>query len=352
LIKLVEIGNVKDGDILARAIVTEEYNELLPKGTALKTDYIKRLSELGVTEVYIEGEGITEQEAAILKDEVKEKCREQVQTIISKHTYKTDNSDMVILSKTTEDIISNILEDENVVEQVYEIKERSADIYEHSISVCSLSMLVALRLKLDRESVSDIGVGCLLHELGLRYTTVEYENCDINSLSEKNLAEYKKHPVYGYSAIQHENWLSQRSKEIVLGHHERIDGSGYPLHTKNQSREVCIVEVCDFFDEVICGIGYEKLKVHEVIEYLKIYKGLTFSEEVVNELFTFVAVYPAGSKVITSNGEQAIVIGQNKGFPERPILKLLTDREGNEVTDDVTIDLLEHNSMFIKPYIG
>ncbi len=350
--KLVEIKNVKDGDVLARAIVTDEYNELLPKGTVLKSDYISKLRELDIREVYIEGEGITEQDAAILKEEVKEKCREQVQTIISKHTYKTDNSDMVVLSKTTEDIISNILEDENVVEQVYEIKERSADIYEHSISVCSLSMLVALRLKLDRESVRDIGVGCLLHELGLRYTTVEYENLDINSLNEKDLIEYKKHPVYGYSAIRNENWLSQRSKEIILGHHERIDGSGYPLHSKDQSREVCIVEVCDFFDEVICGIGYERLKVHEVIEYLKIYKGLTFSEEVVNELFSFVAVYPAGSIVITSNGEKAVVIGQNKGFPERPILRLLSDREGREVTEEVTIDLLEHNSMFIKPYIG
>ena len=350
--KLVEIKNVKDGDVLARAIVTDEYNELLPKGTVLKSDYISKLRELDIREVYIEGEGITEQDAAILKEVVKEKCREQVQTIISKHTYKTDNSDMVVLSKTTEDIISNILEDENVVEQVYEIKERSADIYEHSISVCSLSMLVALRLKLDRESVRDIGVGCLLHELGLRYTTVEYENLDINSLNEKDLIEYKKHPVYGYSAIRNENWLSQRSKEIILGHHERIDGSGYPLHSKDQSREVCIVEVCDFFDEVICGIGYERLKVHEVIEYLKIYKGLTFSEEVVNELFSFVAVYPAGSIVITSNGEKAVVIGQNKGFPERPILRLLSDREGREVTEEVTIDLLEHNSMFIKPYIG
>ena len=45
-------------------------------------------------------------------------------------------------------------------------------------------------------------------------------------------------------------------------------------------------------------------------------------------------------------------IGQNKGFPERPILKLITDRQGNEITDNITIDLLEHNSMFIKPYIG
>ena len=350
--KLIELANVKGEDVLARAIVTEEYNELLPKGTVLKKEYVNKLLSLGITEVYIEGGGITEAEAEILKEEVKEKCKEQVQNVISRHTYKTDNSDMEILSHTTEDIISNILEDENVVEQVYEIKERSADIYEHSISVCSLSMLVALRLKLDKEAVRDIGIGCLLHELGLRYTTVDYENRDINGLNEKNLAEYKKHPIYGFTAIKEENWLSQCSKDIILGHHERIDGSGYPLHTTNQRMELCIVEVCDFFDEVLCGIGYQRLKVHEVIEYLKIYKGLSFSEEVVNELFTFVAVYPAGSIVVTSNGEKAEVIGQNKGFPERPILRLITDRQGNEIKDNITIYLLEHNSMFIKPYIG
>ena len=350
--KLVEIERIKENDILARAIVTSDYKELLPKGVTLRKEYIKRLSDLGIKEVYIEDKGFTVEETKILKEEVKEKCKEEVQTIISKHTYRSDNSEMEKLGKTTEEIISNILEDENVVEQVYEIKERSADIYEHSISVCSLSMLLALRLKLDRDQVRDIGVGCLLHELGLRYTTVEYENRDVSELGKKALAEYKKHPVYGYTAIQHEDWLSQCSKEIILEHHERIDGSGYPLHTRNQSKEVCIVEVCDFFDEVICGIGYERLKVHEVIEYLKIYKGLTFAEEVVNELFTFVAVYPAGSKVITSSGEVAIVIGQNKGFPERPILKLIKDREGNTITDDITLDLLENNSVFIKPYIG
>jgi len=350
--KRIEISKIKENDVLARAVVTPEYNELLPKGVALRKDYIRKLSELGIKEVYIEDDGYTAADAEILKEEVKEKCKEQVQTIISKHTYRSDNSEMEKLGKTTEEIISNILEDENVVEQVYEIKERSADIYEHSISVCSLSMLLALRLKLNREQVRDIGVGCLLHELGLRYITIDYENVDISGMGKKALAEYKKHPVYGYTAIQHEDWLSQCSKEIILEHHERIDGSGYPLHTRNQSKEVCIVEVCDFFDEVICGIGYERLKVHEVIEYLKIYKGLTFAEEVVNELFTFVAVYPAGSKVITSNGEIALVIGQNKGFPERPILKLLKDREGNDITENITVDLLENNSMFIKPFIG
>lgn len=350
--KLVELNILAEGKTLARAIVTEEYNELLPKGTVLKKEYIEKLSDIGVKEVYIEEDSISEEDAEILKEEVKEKCRNQVRTIISKHTYNADNSEMAKLTNTAEDIISNILEDEEVVAQIYEIRERSADIYEHSISVCSLSMLVALRMKLDQGLIRELGVGCLLHEIGLRYITVEYENINIPELSEKEIGEYKKHPIYGFSAIQNEDWLTECSKDIILGHHERIDGSGYPLHTTNQPIEQCIVQVCDFFDEVICGIGYERLKVHEVIEYLKIYKGQSFKKEVVDELFSFVAVYPAGTVVITSNGERAMVVGQNKGFPERPVLRLLSDKAGNLITEKIIIDLMEHNSVFIKPNIG
>ena len=350
--KLVELNILAEGKTLARAIVTEEYNELLPKGTVLKKEYIEKLSAIGVKEVYIEEDRISEEDAEILKEEVKEKCRNQVRTTISKHTYNADNSEMAKLTNTAEDIISNILEDEEVVAQIYEIRERSADIYEHSISVCSLSMLVALRMKLDQGLIRELGVGCLLHEIGLRYITVEYENINIPELSEKEIGEYKKHPIYGFSAIQNEDWLTECSKDIILGHHERIDGSGYPLHTTNQPIEQCIVQVCDFFDEAICGIGYERLKVHEVIEYLKIYKGQSFKKEVVDELFSFVAVYPAGTVVITSNGERAMVVGQNKGFPERPVLRLLSDKAGNLITEKIIIDLMEHNSVFIKPNIG
>ena len=350
--KLVELNILAEGKTLARAIVTEEYNELLPKGTVLKKEYIEKLSDIGVKEVYIEEDRSSEEDAEILKEEVKEKCRNQVRTTISKHTYNADNSEMAKLTNTAEDIISNILEDEEVVAQIYEIRERSADIYEHSISVCSLSMLVALRMKLDQGLIRELGVGCLLHEIGLRYITVEYENINIPELSEKEIGEYKKHPIYGFSAIQNEDWLTECSKDIILGHHERIDGSGYPLHTTNQPIEQCIVQVCDFFDEVICGIGYERLKVHEVIEYLKIYKGQSFKKEVVDELFSFVAVYPAGTVVITSNGERAMVVGQNKGFPERPVLRLLSDKAGNLITEKIIIDLMEHNSVFIKPNIG
>ena len=80
------------------------------------------------------------------------------------------------LNHAAESIISNILSEKEVVEKIYDIKERSADIYEHSISITSLAILIALKLSLSHEDIHDIGVACLLHDIGLRYLTIDYIN--------------------------------------------------------------------------------------------------------------------------------------------------------------------------------
>ena len=217
----------------------------------------------------------------------------------------------------------------------------------HSISICVLATLVALKLGLDQERVHDIGVGCLLHDLGLRYMMIEYEDQDIETLSNKELAEYKKHPVYGYTALKNENWLSKKSKEIILCHHEKIDGSGYPLHATEISVDTKIVSVCDAFDEMICGIGRKRMKIYEAVEYLKSFKNILFDGKIVDALLDFTAVYPSGSVIVTNEGDIAVVIKQNKGFPERPIIQLTRDKFGNPIDDDKIIDLVKVNNLFI-----
>ena len=83
----------------------------------------------------------------------------------------------------------------------------------------------------------------------------DFDHTDFSHISQEDKEEYKKHPVYGYTAVKTEDWLSKESKDIILSHHERIDGSGYPLHNKILSMETKIASLCDFFDESICGIG-------------------------------------------------------------------------------------------------
>lgn len=346
--KLYKVDDLTGKEILAKDVITSEYQILLSAGTLLKQDYIQKLKELDIKDVYIKEDEPDTKTVVILRQEVEEIFKSKVRNILEKHTY-SHNEELIELCHTADHIIENILEEDGVVEKIYDIKGRSSDIYEHSISICSLATIVALKMGLQEQTVHDIGVSCLLHDLGLRYLTIEYENQNLSELSEAEYGEYKKHPVYGYSALRSENWISNASKNMILYHHERIDGSGYPLRATEIPKECRIIQVCDAFDEMICGIGCKRAKVYEAIEYLKAYKNIKFDGEVVDIFLEFTAVYPAGSIVRTNEGEIGVVLYQNKKFPDRPVIRITKDKKGKKV--DVIKDLIQVNNIFIEEVI-
>lgn len=346
--RLCKVDDLTGTEILAKDAMTLEYKILLSAGTHLKPEYVEKLKELNVREVYVKEKEPDTKEVVILKEEVEESFRSKVKNILEKHTYH-HNENLIELCQTADTIITNILEEEEVVEKIYDIKERSSDIYEHSINLCSLATIVALKMELTQEMVHDIGVSCLLHDLGLRYLQVPYEDKNLNELTELEYVEYKKHPVYGYSALRDENWISEDSKNMILYHHERLDGSGYPLRTTDISQECRIIQICDAFDEMICGIGCERTKVYEAIRYLRNNKDIKFDGKIVDIFLEFTAVYPAGTVVRTSEGETGIVLYQNKQHPDRPVIRITKDRNGMAV--DVVKDLAEYNDLYIDKVI-
>lgn len=340
------IDELKGNEILAKPLMTWDYQIILPEGAVIRKEYIERIMELGILEVYVK-EQEKSGEIVILKSEIQNTITEKVRDILETHTYHRNDEKLEELCETADKIINNILEEEKVVEKIFDIKERSTDIYEHSISICSLAILTALKLQLSERSIHDIGVGCLLHDLGHRYTTIDFSNRDIEMLNAQELVEYKKHPVYGYSSLRDQDWISNLSKNIILYHHERMDGSGFPLRVKDIPLECRIVNVCDAFDEMICGITCKPVKVYEAIEYLKNMKGSQFDEEVVDIFLDFTAVYPAGTKVITNEGELAVVVAQNKDFQDRPVIRILKDKDGNDVQEEVIKNLVRIHHIFI-----
>lgn len=346
--RLCKVEDLIGTEILAKDAMTLEYKILLSAGTHLKPEYIEKLKELNVREVYVKEKEPDTKEVVILKEEIEEGFKSKVRNILEKHTY-SHNENLMELCQTADTIITNILEEEEVIEKIYDIKERSSDIYDHSINLCSLATIVALKMELPQETVHDIGVSCLLHDLGLRYLQVPYENQNLDELAEFECVEYKKHPVYGYSALRDENWISEDCKNMILYHHERLDGSGYPLKTTDISKECRIIQICDAFDEMICGIGCRRTKVYEAVGYLRNNKDIKFDGKIVDIFLEFTAVYPAGTVIKTSEGETGIVLYQNKQYPDRPVIRITKDRNGMAV--DVVKDLAEYSDLYIEDVI-
>ena len=67
-----------------------------------------------------------------------------------------------------------------------------------------------------RSRIYRLALGALLHDLGLRYITVPYINCDINELSEAEAFEYRKHPILAYSVLEEEKWMDPFVKKWYL----------------------------------------------------------------------------------------------------------------------------------------
>lgn len=388
--KLVTVDDLKDGDILANDVLLEDYTVVISKGTEIKEQYIEKLRELDIYTVYIEEKEEAQPEKAkpvqekskkvekkqaepaktetkkgeskktpkpsmekvtILRDDVQEQVKSNIKDILELHVYHQNTEGLQKIADTAQNIIIDIMEEDAVVERVYDVKERSADIYEHCLQVCSIATLIALKLGMTEKQVYDISVAALIHDMGLRYLVVRYEDQDINFLPAKEQEEYKKHPIYGYTAIKNETWLSDNAKNIVLNHHERKDGSGFPLGTDLVSRMIQIVGVCDEFDELICGIGKARVRVHEAISNIRNYSGIWFDADIVNTFLQLIAVYPVGSRVKTSQGEVGIVMRQNPHFPERPVLRIVEDKYGQVMQREKFLDLIKDTNVVIQKVI-
>lgn len=351
---VVKVDKLLGYEILAKHIVLDSGKELIAKGTTLKKEYISRLKELGIEEVYINSVSkySETEDIDILADVVKEESVKIVKDVLEKHIYK-NSDELSKLCKVADEIINQIIQEEEILNQVTNIRQAAGDLYTHSINVCALSTVIALKMGLDRSIIEDMARGALLHDIGLRCIVVPYENINLYDLPIKDQIELKRHVIYGFESLEHVDWLSELSKNIILLHHERNDGSGYPFKSNGNSINIAIkiVAVCDAFESMISGIGYREHRVYEAIEHMRQLSVEALDKECVDTLLRMVALYPIGTKVKTNEGEIAVVIKQNKNEIDRPILKILMDKDGNRIFENVEIDMMKELTIFIKEVV-
>lgn len=394
--KKVKVKSLKGNEILALPIVTDDGTVLIHADVELKPELINRAIRLGIKSLYIkdypeevinkenynhivisseddyddvynEGQDVSDSECADVKNEKKTEynnkyienhiykveetainSRTIIKDVLEKHIYR-HNSDLKVIGEQAEKIIESVIEEPEVITNITEMRNISTDMYTHCINVCALSTIMALRLKMSEKQVRNISIGAILHDIGLRYIKVPYMNTNETYMNVKDALEYKKHTIFGYSSLQDEGWIPDIAKEIILLHHERIDGKGYPFQHKGDKikTEVKLVSLCDDFESLISGVGSTKLKIYEAIEYIKANQGIKYDATITDKLLESVAVYPVGINVITSEGEMGVVVRQNHKFTDRPVIKMLKHADGSPYNDDVEKDLMKYLTLFI-----
>lgn len=343
------IEAIRDGDVLAKDVFSSSGVVLMSGGTKLKREYIPRLSELHIESIFIrEGAEKKDSMEDITEEEIKMQCGETVRNTIQKYTY-AGRDELKEMIKVADEIMADILSQPDIMYNVSCVREKSNELYLHSVNVAAISTLLALRAKFPKNKTKEIVIGGLLHDIGYTTVTIDISDLVLEECEEKVRKEVMRHVIYGYTDVEKKDWLSKTVKDIVLQHHERLDGSGYPFHMegKHLKQEVRIVSLCDQFDNMVYGNLMPRFKVRQAIEYIMSQAGTKFDFTLVQLFIESVAAYPIGTTVITNEGDSAVVLRQNYKFPTRPVIRLLKNSEGIEYETFEERDLTKNLTLFI-----
>lgn len=337
----VSLERVQEGVIIARTIHTLDGIVLLQAGTELTNDLKLKLSNNGITEVYIEdavsaGLGMPE----FVKEEIITDVKTQVKKMMMSPSIKV-SVDGKRIAEIVDKIISNILENEDIITNLSDIRSIDDYTFSHSVNVSILSIVTGIGMGIKGDNLRDLGVGALLHDIGKLMIDSEILQKPVN-LTHLEFDEVKKHTVYGYEILSHSKSINQAACTIALSHHERLDGSGYPNCLKNGEIQLParIVAVADVYDALTTNRVYRrKMMPHDVIDYLCSLGNKHFDKNILDALVKHIAYYPVGTAVILNSGEKGLVARYNPYFPNRPVVRVVIDDTGSMLHKHKEIDL-------------
>lgn len=345
----IKTEQIRGHEILAKDIYSDGGVVLISEGTILKKDYVEKLLELKITDVFVEDEISKEiQIQDITEEKIREQCSGKLEETLERLSFASGDERRE-LSRVATEVMEGVLLQDEVIYTISNVRNHSKSLYEHSLSVAALAILIAVRAGYTQAETKEIAMGALLHDIGFTNVKEKYQGLILSEQEEKVQKEIKRHVVYGYIEVEQQEWVPSVSREIILYHHERLDRSGYPFHMSGDKikPQVRLVAICDAFDNMVYGNLEKRKKVHEALDEIMKNTGIKYDAELVNIFLGSVATYPTGSMVSLNTGKNAIVLRQNADNPTRPVVRLVEQNDRGEWIRKEDKDLSEELSLFI-----
>ena len=378
--KKILIGDLKEGAIFSEPVYIEGNNLLVPAGVAVRKKDIIRLKSWGFESVVTNGE--------IIPAEVIEKAAEEKN---AKKTAKTapahhpESGEAKGAYRSYLDLIERMDEVCNNIASGVSVEARAIDgitgrllqavreqrnsfisyilggevegqsMAKNLVNTAILSALIAHDMKLPNHKIMQIVTGALLHDVGMLRMPKEIVEKK-GGLSEAELQRIQSHPLYTYKIVNKELLYPEDVAVIVLQHHERWDGEGYPRRVSGTSIDMGarIVSVADAFEAMVSQKPYRNSMMgYQAMKNLLSDNLRRFDPDVIKAFIQTMGIYPIGSIILLNNGAMARVIDVQATAPLRPKIRILVDEFGKKFKqeDGEEIDLLVEKSLFIAKAI-
>ncbi|MEN3184652.1 MAG: HD domain-containing phosphohydrolase, partial [Atribacterota bacterium] len=223
----VSVHDLQPGMRVAYPVLREDGSVLLNKGVILTEGYIQKLKELGFQSIFVEHDSFQD---VVVSEPLRIETRQRVQRMLHdtvKRLRRGSGVSYQEILKILEEVLDEILENPTTIFYLVQMQSRNDLIFQHSVNVAILSLLIGKCLALPRTQLRKLGLGALLHDLG-KIRLPEELLLQERQLTEEEAQLVRMHPVWSKEMIQKNPEYDFLASVIALQHHERLDGSGYP----------------------------------------------------------------------------------------------------------------------------
>lgn len=227
-------------------------------------------------------------------------------------------------------LLDNVLNNRYAMLELTGLRDYDEYTFYHSVNVTILSLALGSTITKDTRFLSSLGVGALMHDIGKTLIDVRTLNKP-GALSAEEWSEVRMHPAMGAEQAARTPGLDRSSIVVILEHHMRFDGCGYPerFPPRRQHLASRIVAVSDAFDAMTSRRSYSAARLpDEAISILAQNSDSAFDPRLVRLFVDMMGCYPPRSVVRLSSGETGVVVAPNEGHPTLPKVRVFASASG------------------------
>ena len=252
-----------------------------------------------------------------------------------------DNLDVQKVREAIQPMLDSMIRNSDALLWMLKVQQDNSPLYTRARDNCALGIAFGRHLGMYKEDLRLLAMGMLLLDVGTTKISPDIMNKK-GALTRAEFSVMQKHVEYGVEILKNTPGIDDAIINMVLTHHERLDGSGYPQGLEKTQIPIFgrIAAIIDVYNAMTTKTSSrDAIAQHTVLQELYRWRNKYFQHDLVEQFLQCVGVYPTGSLVEMTSGEVGIVIAQNRKARLKPTLMMLLDEQKQPYEVHTILDL-------------